>query len=289
MYPDCRHNEFLRRSRDTALGKVRPSAAELRQAADALSNTLTIGALQALHLALVEPAAERWTLRGPSRIAAPQSCPACIRSESLQHYYVFAAQGVQVLGEASFCLTAGFSRMCCAAGAPQALPEPSAAGPAGPDIRLLKPQLQTQWHHAKNQHLSNIQISSGSALRVWWTCDQCPHGLPHEWLAKINHRQGMDNQCPFCTNRKLYQQKTLPPQLASDSSTICGVLLGHSQEWSDSRRGVGRQSHTRALAVPDMPSQLASTGTNESCQTQWLSQVFHEVKETNQTAELDSQ
>ena len=79
----------------------------------------------------------------------------------------------------------------------------------GPDISLLKPQLQKQWHHAKNRHLGNIQITSGSGLRVWWTCDQCPCGLPHEWLTKIVHRQGMDTQCPFCTNRKLCHHNSL--------------------------------------------------------------------------------
>ena len=107
------------------------------------------------------------------------------------------------------------SRLYCGC---QALPEPSTAGPAGPDISRLKPHLQKQWHHAKNQHLGNIQISSSSSLHVWWTCDQCPCGLPHEWLAEIYSRQGMDNQCPFCVNRKLCHHNSLltsAPKVAS--------------------------------------------------------------------------
>ena len=107
---------------------------------------------------------------------------------------------------ASFCVTAGFPRPCCAA---QALPEPPAAGPAGPDTRLLTPQLQKQWHHVKNRPLGNIQIQPGSSRLVWWTCDQCPCELPHEWLASIKSRQSMGSQCPFCVNRKLCHHNSL--------------------------------------------------------------------------------
>ena len=83
---------------------------------------------------------------------------------------------------------------------------------------MLKPQLQQQWHHAKNQHLGKIQVSTGSTRRVWWSCDQCPCGLPHEWQTQIGHRQGMDNQCPFCANRKLCHHNsllTVAPSVAS--------------------------------------------------------------------------
>ena len=88
----------------------------------------------------------------------------------------------------------------------------------GPDISLLKPQLRKQWHHAKNQPLGNIQIQPGSNRLVWWTCDQCPCGLPHEWQTQICHRQGMDSQCPFCTNNSLCHHNsllTVAPSVAS--------------------------------------------------------------------------
>ena len=116
------------------------------------------------------------------------------------------------------------ANFCCAAVSPslysacQALPEPSVAGPAGPDISLLKPQLQKQWHHAQNQHLGNIKIKPSSRRRVWWTCDQCPCGLPHEWLASVDKRQCMDSQCPFCANRSLCHHNsllTVAPSVAS--------------------------------------------------------------------------
>ena len=103
-------------------------------------------------------------------------------------------------------LQAGVPKLFCAC---QALPESPAAGPAGPDISLLKPQLRKQWHHAKNYHLGNVVIHPSSNLHVWWTCDQCPCGLPHEWLATICGRQGMNNQCPFCANKSVCHHNSL--------------------------------------------------------------------------------
>jgi len=79
----------------------------------------------------------------------------------------------------------------------------------GPDISLLRPELQRQWDHAKNEHLGDRQITVNSSLRVWWNRDQRPCGLPHERLATINGRQSMDHQCPFCTNKRLCQHNSL--------------------------------------------------------------------------------
>ena len=81
--------------------------------------------------------------------------------------------------------------------------------PAGPDISLLRPELQQQWHHAKNVHLGDRQITTSSNFLVWWSCDQCPCGLPHEWLATVGQRQNMDYQCPFCSNKRPCQHNSL--------------------------------------------------------------------------------
>ncbi len=80
---------------------------------------------------------------------------------------------------------------------------------ASPDISLLKPELQKQWHHAKNQHLGDKKITANNNMRVWWACDQCPCGLPHEWESSIDKRQNMDSQCPYCTNNSLCQHNSL--------------------------------------------------------------------------------
>ena len=80
---------------------------------------------------------------------------------------------------------------------------------AGPDISLLRPELQQQWHHARNEHLGDRKVSASSRLSVWWSCDKCPCGFLHEWLASVGHRQNMDYQCPYCTNKRLCHHNTL--------------------------------------------------------------------------------
>jgi len=101
-----------------------------------------------------------------------------------------------------FILAPGYSRLCrCNASHRQTS--------AGPDISLLRPELQMQWHHAKNQHLGDKRITASSGLRVWWRCDQCPCGHLHEWMTTVNNRHNMDSQCPFCTNNNLCQHNSL--------------------------------------------------------------------------------
>jgi len=110
---------------------------------------------------------------------------------------------------------------------------------AGPDISLLRPELRRQWHRAKNQHLGDRRIPTSSNLRVWWSCDQCPSGLPHEWLATVSDRQNMDYQCPYCTNNSLCQHNSL--------LTMAPAVAAY---WDTSKNGltadqVMARSHTR--------------------------------------------
>jgi len=143
-------------------------------------------------------------------------------------------------------LAPGYSRLCCCNQTRQ-------SSSAGPDISLLRPELQRQWHHAKNQHLGDRQITGGSGLRVWWSCDQCPSGLPHEWLAGVNQRQNWDNQCPFCTNNNLCQHNsllTVAPAVAAywdtvkNGLTVDQVVAGSSmrRHWLCSKCGYSWQA-----------------------------------------------
>jgi len=78
----------------------------------------------------------------------------------------------------------------------------------GPDTSLLADELQKQWHAKLNMHLGNILIRPGSNRKVWWSCDQCPDGLPHIWEAIVNARtQGRG--CPFCSGQAVCQHNTL--------------------------------------------------------------------------------
>jgi len=56
----------------------------------------------------------------------------------------------------------------------------------------------------------------------------------------------------------LHQLQSVPTQLAVDHGPSCGKVLGHSQEWSDSRPGHGAQSCPQALALPIVWSQLVN-------------------------------
>ena len=83
----------------------------------------------------------------------------------------------------------------------------------GPDISRLPPLLQRQWNHPKNAHLGSISIKSGSGIRVWWTCDKCPLGLPHEWLATAKHRTPKRGTgCPFCAGKSACAHNSLAAQ-----------------------------------------------------------------------------
>ena len=101
------------------------------------------------------------------------------------------------------------SRACAQSyGGPVAAAQP-AAQQGTPDISQLSPQLQQQWDHAANTHLGSIVIKSFSNKKVWWTCDRCPDGHPHVWLASISDRS-RGSGCPYCTARKVCKHNSLP-------------------------------------------------------------------------------
>jgi len=87
---------------------------------------------------------------------------------------------------------------------------------AGPDISLLTEELQGQWHEKLNRHFGHILIKPYSNRKVWWSCDQCPDGFPHIWVAIVQNRtQGTG--CPFCSGTAVCQHNTLAtkaPQVA---------------------------------------------------------------------------
>ncbi len=60
------------------------------------------------------------------------------------------------------------------------------------------------WETGKSQPVE-VCVCGGTH----WTCDQCPCGRPHEWLATVSERQDMDSRCPFCTNNRLCQHNSL--------------------------------------------------------------------------------
>ena len=79
---------------------------------------------------------------------------------------------------------------------------------SGPDISLLASELQKQWHEKLNRQLGHIRIKPYSNRKVWWSCDQCPEGLPHIWEASVSSR-AYGTGCPFCSGNAVCQHNTL--------------------------------------------------------------------------------
>ncbi len=130
---------------------------------------------------------------------------------------------------------------------------------AGPDISLLRPELQRQWHHAKNRHLGDRRITASSGLRVWWSCDQCPCGLPHEWMTSVDKRQNMENRCPYCTNNSLCQHNSL--------STVASAVAAY---WDTAKNGV----------TPDQVMARSTTRRHwlcPSCGHSWQAKIYRKV------------
>ena len=80
--------------------------------------------------------------------------------------------------------------------------------PGSPDISMLSPELQQQWHVERNMHLGTINVKPQSGIKAVWQCDKCPAGQPHVWTARVASRtQG--NQCPYCSNKRVCSHNSL--------------------------------------------------------------------------------
>ena len=66
-----------------------------------------------------------------------------------------------------------------------------------PDISLLSPELQQQWHANRNGRLGPIKVKPHSDKKAVWQCNKCPAGQPHIWTATVLKRTE-GTQCP-CT------------------------------------------------------------------------------------------
>ena len=72
-----------------------------------------------------------------------------------------------------------------------------------------RPDLAGQWHPIRNSSLTAHDITCGSSRLVWWHCPKsnCQH--PHEWQARVHHRDALDSGCPFCSNRQVCPCRSL--------------------------------------------------------------------------------
>ena len=79
---------------------------------------------------------------------------------------------------------------------------------ASPDISLLSPLLQRQFHPVKNVHLGGTVVKPHCNTKRWWQCDQCPDGHPHEWEARVCDRT-RGRACPYCGGNDVCQHNSL--------------------------------------------------------------------------------
>lgn len=66
------------------------------------------------------------------------------------------------------------------------------------DFATLEPVLVLEWNTAKNI-ISPNEITIGSGIKVWWTCDQ-----KHEWEDTIPHRRE-GRACPYCSHHRIIE------------------------------------------------------------------------------------
>ena len=86
--------------------------------------------------------------------------------------------------------------------------KPSQGVSLAPDISLLSPELQQQWHVDKNMHLGPTKVKPQSHTKAVWQCNACLVGQPHVWLASMANRS-RGTQCPYCRNRLVCAHNSL--------------------------------------------------------------------------------
>ena len=98
----------------------------------------------------------------------------------------------------------------------------------GPDISLLSPALQKQWDHAANAHMGNIVVKPKSGRIASWSCNACPNGYLHQWIAKVYARSN-GTGCPQCSGRKVCKHNclaTVAPWAAAQWDYEANAALG---------------------------------------------------------------
>ncbi|KAL3150103.1 hypothetical protein ABBQ38_013442 [Trebouxia sp. C0009 RCD-2024] len=98
-------------------------------------------------------------------------------------------------------------RMCCQVKAGKPGPLENSL-PDSPDISMLSPEVQQQWHIVRNLDLGAIKVKPQSHIKAVWQCDKCPAGQPHVWTARVAERTRGSN-CPYCSNRRVCLHNSL--------------------------------------------------------------------------------
>ena len=133
------------------------------------------------------------------------------------------------------------------------------AGCALPDISMLSPELQQQWHVTRNMYLGPITLKPQSQIKAVWQCSMCTAGQPHVWTTKVANR-AHGTQCPECSNRLVCLHNSLAT-LAPDAA----------QYWNHSKND---KSPDQVLAG----SKSRAHWKCPACNWEWQAQICKRVR-----------
>ncbi|KAL3143778.1 hypothetical protein ABBQ32_003607 [Trebouxia sp. C0010 RCD-2024] len=137
--------------------------------------------------------------------------------------------------------------------------QPDDASPASPDISMLSPELQQQWHLSANMHLGAVKVKPRSAVKAVWQCNKCPAGQPHVWTAPV-YRRARGTHCPYCSNRRVCVHNSL--------TTIAPEAIKY---WNHSKNNKAPQQVVAG-------SSLRAEWKCPSCNYEWKAQIALRVR-----------
>ena len=134
--------------------------------------------------------------------------------------------------------------------------QPSDRLPGPPDISMLSPELQQQWHAKRNMHLGAIKVKLHSNIKAVWQCGECPAGQPHIWTARVTDRTRKGSQCPYCSNR-----------LVCWHNSLAAIAPDAAQYWNHSKN---EKTPEQVLAG----SQFRAEWKCPTCNWEWQAAIF---------------
>ncbi|KAL3144681.1 hypothetical protein ABBQ38_001808 [Trebouxia sp. C0009 RCD-2024] len=130
--------------------------------------------------------------------------------------------------------------------------------PQSPDISMLSPELQKQWHVDRNMHLGTIKVKPHSKIPTVW--NHCPVGQPHVWIATVQSRT-RGTKCPYCSKKQICLHNSL--------ATIAPDV---AQYWNHSKNV---KSPDQVLAGSSFPAEWRCP----ACKYEWQTPIGRRVRE----------
>lgn len=95
------------------------------------------------------------------------------------------------------------------------------------NLFALFPNLKVEWNFQKNNGVEPTLISSGSKLKVWWTCKR---DAEHIWFSSIHDRTSKESGCPYCSI-KLNVSELKMLDLIKELIKGKEILYRHKPKW----------------------------------------------------------